>query len=137
MFMIRYDLKCSEGHGFDSWFSSGNDYDKLKKAGLLSCVICGDTKVQKAIMAPRVSLQEQVPVSAAKQKQIMSLSLRQKIERLADNVGQSFASEARKMHDGDVPERPIYGEACIEDAKSLIEDGVPILPLPWSNRKPS
>ncbi len=135
--MIRYDLKCSKGHEFDSWFGSGDDFDKLLKAGMLSCSVCGDADVKKAIMAPRVTTSEKdrplsAPASPAEQA---VRDLRKKIEENADNVGKNFASEARKIHDGDAPERAIYGEAKIEDAKSLIEDGVPVIPLPWKDRK--
>lgn len=134
--MIRYDLKCANGHAFDSWFSSGADFDKLARANLLSCVVCGVSDIEKAIMAPRVSLGETRPVSVSETPaQTAVKDLREKIESTATDVGSSFATEARKMHDGDTPKRAIYGEAKPEDAKALIEDGVPILPLPWNSRK--
>ena len=134
--MIRYDLKCTKGHAFDSWFGSSADFDKLKASGMVSCAICGDVSVEKAVMAPRVSTADERPLSKpASPAEQMVKELRRQIEANADNVGKNFASEARKMHDGETPERPIYGEAKLEEAKSLIEDGVPVTPLPWSNRK--
>lgn len=134
--MIRYDLKCSDGHEFDSWFGSSSDFDKLTKSGMISCAVCGSENVQKAIMAPRVSVVEDRPLSApASTAEQAVKELRKKIEDNADNVGKDFATEARKIHDGDAPERAIYGEAKIEDAKSLIDDGIPVAPLPWGNRK--
>ena len=134
--MIRYDLKCAKGHAFDSWFGSSTDFDKLKASGMVSCAICGDVSVEKAVMAPRVSTADERPLSKpASPAEQMVKELRRQIEANADNVGKNFASEARKMHDGETPERPIYGEAKLEEAKSLIEDGVPVTPLPWSNRK--
>lgn len=137
MVMIQYALKCSEGHAFDSWFQSAEAYGKLVAAGMVSCAICGGTSVEKAIMAPRVNASREVA------KPTMSLSkptnpnekalaeLRDKIEQNSDYVGTNFASEARAMHDGDSPERAIYGEAKIEEARALIEDGVPVAPLPF------
>lgn len=148
--MIQYALKCSKGHSFDSWFQSAEAYDKLAAAGMVTCAVCGDSNVEKAIMTPRVRPAR----SAAKVPQqseaepVASLSeptsemekalaeARKQIEENSDYVGQDFASEARAMHMGDAPERSIYGEANIEDAKSLIDDGVPVTPLPFMpNRK--
>jgi len=140
--MIRYDLKCSKGHRFDSWFSSSADFDKLSRAGLLSCVACGDTDIEKAVMAPRVTQSAPRPESEPRpDTQAPALEpqalqeLRPHIESTATDVGRDFASEARKMHTGETPKRPIYGEAKVEEAKSLLEDGVPVLPLPWTSRK--
>jgi len=133
--MIRFDLKCSNGHRFDSWFGSGADFDKLMAADLVNCSVCGDTKVEKAIMAPRVAKAERPLSGPASPAEQSAKELRKQIEDSADNVGTDFADEARRIHDGDSPERPIYGEAKIEDAKALIDDGIPVAPLPWGNRK--
>ena len=133
--MIRYDLKCAKGHRFESWFGSSADFDKLVTAGMLSCAVCGDAGVKKAIMAPRVA-KEQRPLSApASPAEQAVKELRKKIEGSADNVGKNFAAEARAIHDGDAPDRMIYGVAKIEEAKSLIDDGIPVAPLPWGNKK--
>lgn len=134
--MIRYDLKCSAGHEFDSWFGSSADFDKLTKSAMISCAVCGSEDVKKAIMAPRVSVAEDRPLSApASTAEQAVKELRKKIEDNADDVGKDFVTEARKIHNGEAPERAIYGEAKIEDAKSLIEEGVQVAPLPWGNRK--
>ncbi len=135
--MILYDLKCSNGHEFDSWFSSAADFDKLVRGNLLSCVVCGDTGIEKAIMAPRVSAGSKRRLSSEAAPEQAVKKLRESVEKNADNVGREFAAEARKIHEGEAPERAIYGEARIDEAKSLIEDGVPVLPLPWSSRKVS
>ncbi|PCJ74304.1 MAG: hypothetical protein COA53_09710 [Rhodobacteraceae bacterium] len=132
--MIRYDLKCAKGHRFESWFGSSADYDKLMIAGMVSCSVCGDETVEKAIMAPRVVKERPLSAPASPAEQAVK-ELRKKIEDTADNVGKNFAAEARAIHDGDAPERLIYGEAKIEDAKSLIDDGIPVAPLPWSKKK--
>ena len=134
--MIRYDLKCAKGHAFDSWFGSSADFEKLQNAGMVSCAICGESEVSKAVMAPRVSTADDRPLSApASTAEQMVKELRKQIEANADNVGKDFVKEARKIHDGDAPERPIYGEAKLEDAKALIDEGIPVAPLPWSTRK--
>jgi len=135
--MILYDLKCSNGHEFDSWFSSAADFDKLVRGNLLSCVVCGDTVIEKAVMAPRVSAGRNTKLVPDTPPAEAVAKLRETVEKNADNVGRDFAAEARRIHEGEAPERAIYGEARIDEAKSLIEDGVPVLPLPWSSRKVS
>lgn len=136
--MIKFSLKCSTGHQFDSWFGSNDDFDRLKARGLITCAVCGAMDIDKAIMAPRVPAKTRpketplsAPASAAEQA---VKELRAKIEKSAVDVGTNFASEARKIHDGDAPERSIFGQAKPEEARSLIEDGVPVIPLPWSNK---
>ena len=133
--MIRYDLKCSNDHQFESWFGSSADFDKLLASNMLSCAACGDERVKKAIMAPRVAKHDRPLSAPASPAEQAVKEIRKKIEANADNVGTNFAAEARAIHYGDAPERPIYGEAKFEDAKSLIDDGIPVAPLPWNNRK--
>lgn len=121
--MIRYALKCPNGHRFESWFQSGTAFDSLKAAGHVACPECGATQVDKAPMAPSVA--------AAPPEDHPLAKLRREVEAKSDYVGTRFAAEARKMHDGDAPARPIHGEARIDEARALIEDGVPVLPLPF------
>ncbi len=144
--MIQYTLKCTNGHEFDSWFQSAAAFDKLVSAAMVSCVVCGAAKVEKAIMTPRVRTARKAatgpgkseasppgPLSqpASPAEQAMA-ELRKKVEEKSDYVGKDFATEARAMHEGDTPARSIYGEAKVEEAKQLIEDGVPVIPLPFS-----
>ncbi len=134
--MIHYDLKCANGHCFDSWFSSSEDFEKLSRTNMLGCVVCGNTVIQKAVMAPRVASGEDKKSGSPTLGPAREVgALRAQIEAQADDVGRNFAAEARKIHDGEAPKRAIYGEARIDEAKSLIRDGVPVLPLPWSSRK--
>lgn len=135
--MIRYQLKCSADHSFDSWFQSAEGFDKLRAAGLVSCTTCGSTEVSKALMAPSVKGDNiTAPLSKSDTPAEKAIAaMRTKVEENSDYVGESFASEARAMHLGDAPERAIYGEAKPEEARALIEDGVPVLPLPFSPRK--
>lgn len=137
--MICFTLKCAKGHDFDSWFGSGAAFEQLKAAGRLTCAVCGITDVDKAVMAPRVSSgRDEHPLSGPASTAEQALAeLRKRIEAQTENVGTNFAAEARKIHDGDAPWRPIIGEANWQDARELIEDGIPIAPLPWggSTRK--
>lgn len=139
--MISYTLKCEEGHQFDSWFASASAYDALEKAGHLSCAICGSAKVTKSLMAPRVSTAEAddapVPVLSNPQSDVEKAveELRQKVEANSDYVGADFADQARAMHEGTAPERSIYGEARADQAKKLVEDGVPVVPLPFTPKQ--
>ena len=141
--MIQYTLKCSRDHRFDSWFQSADAFDKLKASGMVACSVCGDTDVSKAMMAPRVRTARKAaapeaapeadrPLAApASDVERALVEMRKKVEENSDYVGMNFAKEARAIHAGDKPERAIYGEAKIEEAKALIEDGVPVAPLPF------
>ncbi|MEM9429286.1 MAG: DUF1178 family protein [Pseudomonadota bacterium] len=129
--MIKYALKCARGHTYDSWFGSSDDYDRLKYGGLLTCAVCGDRSVDKAIMAPRVTTGDSV-LHAEPQRppEEMVRALRAHVERTADNVGRDFAQEARRIDAGEAPRRSIFGEARPDEARSLLEDGIAVLPLP-------
>lgn len=147
--MIKYDLRCEQGHAFESWFQSSSAYDSQRKRKLIGCPSCGSMKIEKAIMAPRLSgtkkrgrveaPSETTAVEAPAPSLVMTqeLELRAKLKELrdhvvknADNVGERFPNEARKMHYGDIEHRPIYGEASADEAKSLIDEGIEVMPLP-------
>lgn len=145
--MIKFTLKCNRDHRFDSWFQSSSAFDKLHSAKMVSCPSCGDTDIAKAIMAPQVrparnAAAKPVDLSAnigemhaltapASEAEAAMLELKEKIQKTSEYVGSDFAAQARAIHDGDAPERSIYGEANGEEAKKLIEDGVPVAPLPF------
>jgi len=131
--MIRFHLKCDENHEFESWFQSGDAFDKHVAAGMVNCTSCGSAKVSKSIMAPAVSTSSDI--IAPKPTENAIAALRDKVEANSDYVGKGFAREARDMHDGVAPERPIYGEANLQDAKKLVDDGIPVVPLPFMPRK--
>lgn len=138
--MIKYRLKCGSGHDFESWFSSSEDFDRLAAGRLLSCAVCGSAEVEKALMAPGVAssdgAEEDRPLSRPASPAEQALrALREKIEREAENVGRRFADEARRIHHGEAPERAIYGEARPAEAKKLVEEGIPVAPLPWRKGK--
>lgn len=151
--MIRYTLQCDRDHSFESWFPSAEGFERLRGAGLLCCAICGTSHVEKTLMAPAVRPARSVsgearqststegaaaegalttPRTAVEQALV---ALRQHIEANSDYVGLNFAAEARAMHQGAQPERPIHGEARLEEARALLEDGVPVSPLPFLPRR--
>lgn len=130
--MIRYDLTCDQGHSFDSWFASAAAYDRLEAAGHVACPDCGSAKVTKALMAPAVARADTPALTAPRDPREAALAeLRRRVEETSDYVGLSFAAEARAMHEGRIPERAIHGEAKPDEARKLIEDGVPVAPLPF------
>jgi hypothetical protein len=152
--MIHYQLRCAQGHSFESWFQSSSAYETQEKRKLVSCPSCGSTKVERAIMAPRIATKKRresgtsaspapavatevtapapTPLLMAQERELRAKlkELRDHIVKNADNVGERFPNEARKMHYGDIEHRPIYGEASPDEARSLIEEGVEVSPLP-------
>lgn len=135
--MIVYNLRCRNSHEFEGWFKDSHAFDAQSKGGKLSCPVCDSRKVEKAIMAPAVSgakkSTESTSVTTAdeakKMRQFMT-GLRKYVQENADYVGPNFAEEARKIHYGEAEERHIYGEATIDEAKELVEEGVDVAPLP-------
>lgn len=144
--MIKYSLKCSQGHEFDSWFQSGAAFDDQASRGLVFCPMCSSTGVSKAIMAPALAFQAErpadPPVESEKKTEVALLdpkqqehramlrALRHKVLTETDDVGDRFPEEARRIQDGTVPERAIHGRATLEEARALVRDGIDILPLP-------
>ncbi|MBX3549819.1 MAG: DUF1178 family protein [Xanthobacteraceae bacterium] len=142
--MIRYDLTCEAGHGFESWFRSSGDYDAQRKRKLVECPVCGSHKVEKQIMAPRLKRTDKAPrVKSGEEKAPVAMmspeeaEFRQKLRELkdhvtknAENVGEKFPELARKMHNEEIERRSIYGEASPDEVKSLLDDEVDIHPLP-------
>ncbi|QUJ75638.1 DUF1178 family protein [Sulfitobacter albidus] len=128
--MIRYALTCDKGHAFDSWFQSAAAFDTLARAGHLSCAVCGGGGVRKALMAPPVAAkaQETAPEDPVAR-------MRREVEENATYVGGAFAQRAREMHEGIAEETSIYGEASGAEARKLIDDGIPILPLPFKPKR--
>lgn len=157
--MIRYDLRCSQGHTFDGWFKDSDAFDKLARNGLVECPVCGGTEVSKQLMAPAVMKAPGVkgrpdrspppaPPAAASAKappraaampvpaQVMAVlqRVRAEIEKNFDYVGRDFAEEARKIHRGESDRTGIYGEATDAEAEALREEGIEIARIPWVPR---
>lgn len=137
--MIKYSVKCKNDHQFDGWFKDSATFDKQAKAKQIECPSCGDTKVSKAPMAPRISkssgTQEKLTSRADEVAQELAEAaskIREHVEENCDYVGTEFAEEARKIHYGEADERGIYGEATINEAKELDDEGIEVLPIPKS-----
>jgi len=152
--MIRYTLVCERQHDFESWFANSAAYDKQAKRGLIACPVCGSSKVEKAIMAPRLARSGKridvppappaapEPAAPDNPAPVAMMSpqerefrgklkeLRDHLTKNAENVGRKFPEEARKMHYGEIEHRSIYGEASPEDAKALHDEGIEFHPLP-------
>jgi hypothetical protein len=126
--MIVFDLRCAEGCAtFEGWFDSGSDYEQQSKRGLVQCPYCGTGEVQKAPMAPRVSRSE----GLAPKEAIAALAAMQaKMLSNSEWVGKDLPETARAMHLGEIEPRAVHGQASADEARSLIEEGVPVLPLP-------
>jgi hypothetical protein len=152
--MIRYALACELGHAFESWFQNSAAYDKQVKRKLVACPLCGSVKIEKAIMAPRLTrkrkhgdaqphatqsvtapaVEDTAPVAmvTSQERELRGKlkELREHLIKNADYVGPKFSEEARKMHYGEIERRSIYGEATPDDAKALHEEGIEFHPLP-------
>lgn len=124
--MIRYALTCANEDAFEGWFDSSADYDAQEKRGLIECPVCGSKDVRKAPMAPAVVSGRGDTPSRGE----VIARVREHIREKFDYVGESFADEARAIHDGDAPDRPIWGEATPAEAKAMAEEGLPVAPLP-------
>ena len=134
--MIRFSLHCDKDHEFEGWFSSSKDFDDQAERGLVECPVCGSRQVGKSLMAPAVAVSREAtarPLAMDPEKRDMMRKLRdmvQAVKQNSEDVGDRFADEARKIHHGEAKARGIIGQASTDDAKSLIEDGIEIAPLP-------
>jgi hypothetical protein len=133
--MIRYALSCAAGHEFEGWFSSSEDYDAQSVRRLIACPVCDSHEVRKQIMAPALATgphREFAAGEPAMRAMMMEAlgRIRRHVEANFDYVGDRFADEARAIHEGKAEDRGIYGQATPSEVKGLVEDGVPIAPLP-------
>ncbi|MQW87477.1 DUF1178 family protein [Sinorhizobium saheli] len=135
--MIRYNLSCDKGHGFEGWFSSSNDFDGQVERGLIACPTCGSASVSKQLMVPAVATARK---KEARQALVMDQAQKETIARLrelvksirenAEDVGERFPEEARKIHYGEAEQRGLIGKATADEAVALLEEGIEIAPLP-------
>ncbi len=162
--MIHYQLRCAADHEFDGWFKDSGNFERQAKRGLIACPICASTKVDRALMAPRVSTKGRIiehepeasdakpgqptlpqppaPVQAAggvipDQMRALLHKLRSEVEKNCDYVGPNFATEARKIHNGEAEPRGIYGESTDAEAEALADDGIGVARIPWLPRADS
>ena len=156
--MILYRLRCSKGHEFESWFKDSKSYERQEKKSLIGCAVCGDAKVARAIMSPRIGKGGEkveveapaptpTPTPSAEQQKVAALArhmpkelreallkVRSEVEKSCEHVGDRFAEEARKIHYGESDKRGIYGETTDEEATALADEGIEFGRLPWIPR---
>ena len=121
--MILFNLTCTAGHQFEAWFRNGDAYTDQAAKGVISCPDCGSVEVRKAPMAPSVSR------GVARRQDVLS-DLKRLVESKFENVGDKFADEARQIHYGEAEARPIYGQATAQEVQDLLDEEIPVLPLP-------
>ncbi|PYE24764.1 hypothetical protein C8J32_105350 [Rhizobium sp. PP-CC-3A-592] len=135
--MIRYALTCDKGHGFEGWFGSSADFEAQSESGLVTCPICGTASVSRALMAPALSTgrrkDKQRGLMMDQAQQVAISKIREMVSTIranADDVGEKFPEEARKIHYGEADARGLIGRATVEEARALIEEGIDVAPLP-------
>jgi hypothetical protein len=130
--MIRYALSCEHGHGFEAWFQNSATADAQLERGQVECAVCASTRVSKQIMAPQVRTSEAVDRNRARERAMAEAitKMRQHVRDTYTYVGDNFAAEARAMHAGEVDAKPVWGEATGADVVALLQEGVPVAPLP-------
>ena len=130
--MIRFSLRCASGHEFEAWFRNGDGYEAQQQAGEIACPECGDTHVEKALMAPSIGRSRDAgpPMSPAQLRTAL-VEMRKQVESHCDYVGPQFAEEARRIHYGESDPRGIYGEASESESQELAEEGIKFGRIPW------
>lgn len=129
--MILFALRCVAGHQFDGWFRDGDGFEAQQKAGGIACPECGDTQIEKAVMAPNIGRSRNQPPISPAQMRAALVELRRQVETNCDYVGPRFAEEARKIHYGEVDPHGIYGEATSEESRELKDEGIAFGRVPW------
>jgi hypothetical protein len=133
--MIKYNLRCAKEHGFEAWFDNIDSFESQRENGLLRCPSCNSAKVERAIMAPAIPKKSNASRSAPtapEPSSVMQMMQKMKdhVTENFDYVGDQFAEEARAIYYGEKEDRDIYGETSLDDARALVEEGVPVAPLP-------
>jgi len=130
--VIVFDLQCRDGgETFEAWFSSNADYEEQRAGGLVQCPMCQSANIQKAPMAPRV------PRKGSDNPLTRLAAMQTEMLKQSRWVGDSFAETARAMHAGEIAHEQVHGKATLDEAKSLVEDGIPVAPLPLPVTPPS
>ena len=128
--MILFTLKCAAGHEFEAWFRDGATYERQAARGLVTCPECGDTRIEKAPMAPRLG-RAAAEAPSPEQLRRMLQQVRRQVEQNCEYVGDRFAAEARRIHQGEAKARGIYGEATETESRTLAEEGIEVARIPW------
>ena len=138
--MIKYNLKCKNGHEFESWFSNSEEFEKLKKKDLLECIYCSSKNISKSIMAPMISSQNnkdeylKIFNNDLKNKKNELLQLRKFIEKNFEYVGRDFSKKIREIHYDKKSKKAIYGTSTPEEKEELIDEGIDLMSIPWVDK---
>ena len=131
--MILFTLRCANKHEFEAWFRDGDSFEAQRAAAEISCPVCGDSSVDKAVMAPRLTKSRDAPPSTASIAEMRKtlVEIRRQIETHCDYVGPRFAEEARRIHYGETDAHGIYGEATESESRELADEGIKFGQIPW------
>ena len=140
--MIKFDLKCDNDHIFEASFDDSSSFEKQRKKKLIDCPYCGSSSIFKSVMAPNISSKSNSLIKQKRNQEKVFANYNQQIKKLKDElernytyVGNNFPEEARKIHYGEKEDKPIYGEATEKESKDLIEEGIPLLRLPFEKKQ--
>ena len=136
--MIKYNLACECGNSFESWFASSSEFDSLLKKKMIKCIYCESSSVKKTLMAPRLTRKSNQILKKTKLAKNIKKQLRnfkKYIEKNCENVGEKFSQEARSIHYDKKTSKGIYGKATPEETSELIEEGIDVCTVPWSDDK--
>tara|TARA_B110000014_G_C19966929_1_gene500512 strand:+ start:28 stop:447 length:420 start_codon:yes stop_codon:yes gene_type:complete len=136
--MIVFNLICKNcEYQFEGWFESSREFEKQKRKKIVNCPSCNSSLIKKSLMAPNITKKTNSKNSIKNKKTLINNINKYKkmIEKKFDYVGEQFTEEAKKMKYGEIDERPIYGEANLEQTKELIEEEIDVVPLPWTSSK--
>ena len=137
-----FNLLCDNGHSFEGWFGSSDDYESQHARGLLTCPLCGSGAVRKSLSAPYVAVRateekpvdpQQAVMAVPAQMQAALVKMMREIVASAEDVGSRFAEEARRIHYKEAQDRAIRGVASGEEAVALREEGIEVMPLPFAD----
>ena len=131
--MILFTLRCAREHEFEGWFPDNHRFEAQHADGGIACPHCGDTSVEKAVMAPRLgrSREAMPPAAALAQLRKVLIEMRRQVETHCDYVGNQFANEARRIHYGETDPHAIYGEASDAESRELVDEGISFGQIPW------
>ncbi len=139
--MIKYNLKCSNNHEFESWFSNSSEFDKLNKKKMLECIYCSSQKISKSIMSPMVSglgemkndFKEMNKLFKSEKDQL--IKLRKYVEKNFEYVGNDFSKKVREIYYDKSSKKTIYGTTTSKEREELAEEGIDLISIPWVNKE--
>ena len=137
--MIKYNLKCSNDHEFESWFSNSNEFEKLNKKKLLECIFCSSKKINKSIMAPMIASTKKKENNLKMNQDLLNekiklIEIRKYIENNFENVGKNFSKRVREIYYDREKKNTIYGTTTFKEREELAEEGIDLISVPWVSK---